>query len=99
LPNSRFNSFKDKIISLSGCPIHYKYLSFVLLNILKENPFILDEFKRPKELYGITVHHGCVRNEYFEWKIDTRKILERERGGVSFTKMGVKHRYTQGSCQ
>ncbi len=81
LPNSRFNIFSDKIISLSGCPIHYKYLSFVLLNILKENPLILDEFKRPKELYGITVHHGCVRNEYFEWKIDTKNFGEKE--GVS----------------
>jgi len=94
--NSRFDSFSKKVISISGCPIHYKYLSFALLNIEKNNKFILDEFNRPKELYGITVHNGCPRNEYFEWKIDNKNLGEKE--GCLFYKNGCQAPYTRGSC-
>ncbi len=38
---------------------------------------------------GITVPQECVRNEYFEWKIDTKNFGEKE--GCLFIKMVAKH--------
>ncbi|MCF6206351.1 MAG: hydrogenase, partial [Sulfurovum sp.] len=68
----RYRQYADKLISLPGCPIHPKWLGYVLMMIADGRQIPLDEMHRPQELYGITVHTGCSRNEYFEWKVDTK---------------------------
>ena len=88
--------YADKLISLPGCPIHPKWLSFVLLMLAKHKTIVLDELHRPQELYGITVHTGCSRNEYFEWKIDTKGFGLKE--GCLFYEQGCQGPYTRGSC-
>jgi len=92
----RYYDYSKKIISLSGCPIHPKSLSFVLLMLAKNKKIPIDEFLRPQELYNITVHSGCVRNEYFEWKIDTKGWGHKE--GCLFYENGCQAPYTSGSC-
>jgi hydrogenase small subunit len=92
----RYKLYRDRLISLSGCPIHPKWLSFVLLMLAKNRAIPLDEFHRPQELYGITVHTGCSRNEYFEWKIDTKGWGLKE--GCLFYENGCQAPYTRGSC-
>jgi hydrogenase small subunit len=64
--------------------------------LAKQKPIPIDEFHRPKELYGITVHTGCSRNEYFEWKIDTKGWGLKE--GCLFYENGCQAPYTKGSC-
>jgi hydrogenase small subunit len=64
--------------------------------LAQEKEIIVDEFHRPKELYGITVHTGCTRNEYFEWKIDTKGFGFKE--GCLFYELGCQAPYTHGSC-
>jgi hydrogenase small subunit len=93
---SNYESFKDKLIVLSGCPIHPKWLSFVLLMIVQGRDILIDELHRPQELYGFTVHSGCVRNEYFEWKIDVDGFGKKE--GCLFYENGCQAPFTKGSC-
>jgi hydrogenase small subunit len=92
----RHELYNSKLISLPGCPIHPKWLSFVLLMLAKERRIVLDEMFRPQELYGITVHTGCSRNEYFEWKVDTKGFGLKE--GCLFYEQGCQGPYTRGSC-
>jgi hydrogenase small subunit len=92
----RYELYNSKLISLPGCPIHPKWLSFVLLMLAKERRIVLDEMFRPQELYGITVHTGCSRNEYFEWKVDTKGFGLKE--GCLFYEQGCQGPYTRGSC-
>ncbi|QOR61166.1 hydrogenase [Sulfurovum sp. ST-21] len=95
-PGKRYKRYASKLISLPGCPIHPKWLSYVLMMIANKRHIPLDEMHRPQELYGITVHTGCVRNEYFEWKIDTKGFGLKE--GCLFYEQGCQGPYTRGSC-
>jgi len=92
----RYASYASKLISLPGCPIHPKWLSYVLLMLVKGKKIPIDEMHRPQELYNITVHTGCSRNEYFEWKIDTKGFGFKE--GCLFYEQGCQGPYTRGSC-
>ncbi len=91
-----YEKYAHKLISLPGCPIHPKWLSFVLLMLAQKKKIVLDEMHRPQEIYGITVHQGCIRNEYFEWKIDTKGFGLKE--GCLFYEQGCQAPYTHGSC-
>ncbi|CAA6805408.1 MAG: Uptake hydrogenase small subunit precursor (EC [uncultured Sulfurovum sp.] len=94
--SKRYERYRSKLISLPGCPIHPKWLSFVLLMLAKKKKIVLDSMHRPQELYGITVHTGCTRNEYFEWKVDTKRFGLKE--GCLFYEQGCQGPYTRGSC-
>ncbi|BAF72615.1 Ni-Fe hydrogenase, small subunit HupS [Sulfurovum sp. NBC37-1] len=92
----RYESYASKLISLPGCPIHPRWLSYLLLMIASGNKVPLDTLHRPVELYGYTVHTGCTRNEYFEWKIDAKQFGVKE--GCLFYEQGCQGPYTRGSC-
>jgi hydrogenase small subunit len=91
-----FQDIKSKTISISGCPIHPEILANTLYSIQKEIQIKLDNLLRPKEFYSYTVHNGCTRNEYFEYKIDNHNFGERE--GCMFYEHGCQAPYTHGSC-
>jgi len=93
---SRYKKYSSKLISLPGCPIHPKWLSYVLLMLANNKKIPLDIMHRPQELYNITVHTGCSRNEYFEWKVDTKGFGLKE--GCLFYEQGCQGPYTRGSC-
>lgn len=93
---SRYETYASKLISLPGCPAHPQWISFVLMMLAANKKIILDEMHRPVELYGYTVHNGCTRNEYFEWKIDTKGFGLKE--GCLFYEQGCQGPYTKGSC-
>jgi len=95
-PNFLFNSFKDKTISISGCPIQPTILVNTLFAIKKGINLPLDEFNRPKEYFSWIVHNGCMRNEYFEYKIDNHQFGQKE--GCMFYDHGCAGVYTKGSC-
>ncbi len=92
----RYEHYAQKLISLPGCPIHPRWLSYVLLMIASGKKVALDSLHRPVELYGYTVHSGCTRNEYFEWKIDAKQFGLKE--GCLFYEQGCQGPYTRGSC-
>ncbi|TNF45127.1 MAG: hydrogenase [Epsilonproteobacteria bacterium] len=93
---ARYETYAPKLISLPGCPIHPKWLSFVLMMLESNKEIVIDEMHRPVELFGYTVHNGCTRNEYFEWKIDAKGFGLKE--GCLFYEQGCQGPYTRGSC-
>ncbi len=96
LKKENFNSYKNRVISIPGCPIHPKWIGFALDMIANGKKILLDDMLRPKELFASTVHQGCVRNEYFEWKVDTKGFGTKE--GCLFYELGCQAPYTRGSC-
>ncbi len=92
----KFKDVFDKTISVSGCPIHPELLVNTLYAIREKVSFKLDVYLRPKEYFSYTIHNGCTRNEYFEYKIDNHKFGELE--GCMFYDHGCQGPYTHGSC-
>ncbi|MCH9812328.1 MAG: hydrogenase [Epsilonproteobacteria bacterium] len=91
-----FARVKDKVVSVSGCPIHPEVLANTLYMIKNEMTFAVDHYHRPKPFFGYTVHNGCTRNEYFEYKVDKHQFGEKE--GCMFYDHGCQAPYTHGSC-
>jgi hydrogenase small subunit len=92
----RYDETAEKLISLPGCPVHPRWLAYVLTMIARAQTIRTDALHRPVELFGYTVHNGCLRNEYFEWKIDTHGFGTKE--GCMFYESGCQGPYTRGSC-
>jgi len=86
----------SKVVNIPGCPIHPKWLVDTLLALKDGKNLLLDDFLRPKEIYSYFVHHGCMRNEYFEWKIDTKNFGEKE--GCLFYDHGCRGPMTHANC-
>lgn len=90
------NSLNHKIINLTGCPIHPTWLLQTLF-ILKSRGYIeLDDKGRPIDFYSTMAHHGCTRNEYFEWKVESKSFGEKE--GCLFYEQGCRGPMTKSSC-
>ena len=89
-------SVSQKVINLSGCPIHPEWLGYTLQMVLSKRNIEVDELNRPKELYSNLAHHGCTRNEYFEWKVDATDFGEKE--GCLYYKQGCRAPMTHASC-
>lgn len=88
--------YKNKIINLPGCPVHPQWLGYVLEMILDAKEILLDNLYRPTELFSTLAHHGCTRNEYFEWKVDAEDFGTKE--GCLFYKQGCRAPMTYASC-
>jgi len=87
---------KANVINLPGCPLHPKWLVDTLLMVHHKHKVHLDEYLRPKEIYSYLVHHGCLRNEYFEWKVDSKCLGEKE--GCLFYEHGCLGPMTHANC-
>ncbi len=87
-----YEPLKAKTINIPGCPAHPEWIAFGLT----ASKFHLDSYHRPKELFAYTVHSGCSRNEYFEWKVDAQRFGTKE--GCLYYKQGCQAPYTHGSC-
>jgi NiFe hydrogenase small subunit HydA len=86
----------SEVINIPGCPLHPQWLAYVLEMIAGERPIALDALGRPKELFGYLVHHGCLRNEYFEWKVDAKSFGLKE--GCLFYEQGCRGPMSHGPC-
>ena len=92
----KFFSCKEKVINLPGCPPHPEWLGFILNALYNNEKIILDSELRPIEIFSYTSHMGCIRNEYFEWKIDALEFGTKE--GCLFYYQGCQGPYTHSSC-
>ena len=92
----KFDDLFDKTISISGCPIHPEVLVNTLYAIKEKIALKVDIYLRPKEYFAYTIHNGCVRNEYFEYKVDNHNFGELE--GCMFYDHGCQGPFTHGSC-
>ena len=87
---------KSKLINIPGCPIHPEWLGHILDMIYLNKKIYLDETYRPLELFAPLAHHGCDRNEYFEWKVDSENFGTKE--GCLFYEQGCQGPLTHSSC-
>ena len=88
-------NLEHNIINLTGCPVHPEWILQTLFTLKNYGKMQLDEQKRPKELYSTLAHHGCTRNEYFEWKVEG-SFGEKE--GCLFYEQGCRGPMTHSSC-
>ncbi len=91
-----FFPFKDKIIAVPGCPPHPEWIAYAIEMLIENKKMLLDNEFRPKEIFSYTSHMGCIRNEYFEWKIDAKNFGEKE--GCLFYEQGCQGPFTHSSC-
>ena len=92
----KFFEFKEKMIALPGCPPHPEWIAYIIEMLVENKNILLDKENRPKEIYSYTSHMGCLRNEYFEWKIDALDFGTKE--GCLFYLQGCQGPFTHSSC-
>jgi len=63
------------VINIAGCPIHPDWVRETLLGLSLGQlvPADLDNLARPRLYSDHLVHHGCPRNEYYEFKASAEK--------------------------
>ena len=88
-------NLKHEIINLNGCPVHPEWILQTLFTLKAYGKISLDKEKRPIELYSTLAHHGCTRNEYFEWKVEG-SFGQKE--GCLFYEQGCRGPMTHSSC-
>jgi len=92
--------FKTKtgypVINIPGCPMHPAWFTQTLTALLEGKRIILDEYNRPKELFMYLPHDGCIRNEYFEWKVEAEEFGHKE--GCLFYNLGCRGPMTHAPC-
>ena len=85
------------VINIPGCPAHPDWIMETLGMIVWDKLKLqdLDEYQRPKEFYGHLSHHGCPRNEYYEFKASA---LEFGQQGCLFEHLGCKGTVCSSDC-
>ena len=84
-----------KVINLPGCPIHPKALENILNKIKHNIPITLTNNHTDSDYYNFTVHQGCTRNEYHEYKVEEKDFGEK---GCLFFHLGCKGPTTLSPC-
>lgn len=66
------------VINVAGCPTHPAWVTETLLMLAGGalGAGELDAFGRPRFYADHLVHHGCTKNEYYEYKASARKLCE-----------------------
>ncbi len=88
-------NLKHEIVNLTGCPVHPEWILQTLFTLKSQEKISIDELGRPIELYSNLAHHGCTRNEYFEWKVEG-DFGQKE--GCLFYDQGCRGPMTHSSC-
>ncbi len=83
------------VINLAGCPCHHDVLTGTITALINGITLELDEFQRPLEWYSTTVHQGCTRNEYHEYRVEESSFGEM---GCLFFHMGCHGPLISGPC-
>jgi uptake hydrogenase small subunit len=83
------------VINLAGCPCHHDVVAGAIIAAANGVVLELDKYQRPLEWYGTTVHQGCTRNEYHEYRVEESDFGEM---GCLFFHMGCAGPLVPGPC-
>jgi NiFe hydrogenase small subunit HydA len=83
------------VINLAGCPCHHDVITGTITSVINGVVFDLDQYQRPLEWYSTTVHQGCTRNEYHEYRVEESDFGEM---GCLFFHMGCAGPLVPGPC-
>ena len=63
------------VVNIAGCPTHPDWITETLMQISggQLTGQDIDDFGRPRSYADHLVHHGCPRNEYYEFKASAEK--------------------------
>ncbi|MCU7893138.1 MAG: HupU protein [Candidatus Thiodiazotropha sp. (ex Ustalcina ferruginea)] len=63
------------VINIAGCPVHPNWVTETLVQLVfgELQADDLDEWGRPRSYADHLVHHGCTRNEFYEYKASAEK--------------------------
>lgn len=94
-------SFRSKaglpVINIAGCPTHPNWVTETLQQLAmgRLSAADLDDYGRPRSYADHLVHHGCPRNEYYEFKASA--ILPSELGCM-MEHLGCLGTQAHGDC-
>lgn len=85
------------VINIAGCPIHPDWFTETLLQISAGafDERDIDEWERPLSYTGHLVHHGCARNEFYEFKASAEKLCDM---GCMMENLGCKGTQARADC-
>jgi ferredoxin hydrogenase small subunit len=85
------------VVNVSGCPTHPDWVTEALLALargeMRETD--LDDLARPRFYTDVLVHHGCNRNEFYEFKASAEKHGDQ---GCLMEHMGCKGTQAHADC-
>jgi len=85
------------VINVPGCPAHADWMFGTFLALLRGRlqASDLDRFNRHKVFYSHLAHHGCPRNEYYEFKSSADAYSQQ---GCLFENLGCKGTQCESDC-
>ncbi len=85
------------VVNIAGCPTHPNWVIETLAALASGmlNEAALDAFQRPRLYADHLVHHGCTRNEYYEFKASAHKPSDL---GCLMENMGCKGTQAHADC-
>ncbi len=85
------------VINIAGCPVHPGWVTETLQmlgeSLLETDE--LDEYARPRFYTDHLVHHGCPRNEYYEYKASAEKPADQ---GCMMENLGCLGTQARADC-
>lgn len=85
------------VVNIAGCPTHPNWVLETLValasGLLQESG--LDAFQRPRLYANHLVHHGCTRNEYYEFKAGAQQPSDL---GCLMENLGCKGTQAHADC-
>ncbi|MDE2604336.1 MAG: HupU protein [Burkholderiales bacterium] len=85
------------VINVAGCPTHPGWVTDTLMALAAGlfGAGDLDPLNRPRSYADQLVHHGCTRNEYYEFKASAEKPSDQ---GCMMEHMGCKGTQAHADC-
>ena len=85
------------VVNVPGCPAHPDWMIGTLYALLegRMRPGDLDRFQRYRVFYSRLAHHGCPRNEYYEFKSSAEEWGQQ---GCLFENLGCKGTQCESDC-
>jgi uptake hydrogenase small subunit len=85
------------VINIAGCPTHPGWVLDTLMMLAGDRfgPADLDTLNRPRLYADQLVHHGCTRNEFYEFKASAEKPSDL---GCMMEHMGCKGTQVHADC-
>ena len=85
------------VVNIAGCPTHPNWVIETLAALAGSmlQPAGLDRYHRPRFYVDHLVHHGCARNEYYEFKASAHKPSDL---GCLMENLGCKGTQAHADC-
>jgi ferredoxin hydrogenase small subunit len=85
------------VVNIAGCAPHPGWIMETLASLAADQikPEDLDQLGRPKFFADHLAHHGCARNEFYEFKASAEHLSH---GGCMMEHLGCKATQAVGDC-